>query len=155
MKIYLLFTSICFFLISCGNNKKEQTVAEESDLIKRSVKTVWEATLNDSSGRLQLKKTIEGKLDTLSPAVVITYLNNTYGNVILELVKTSNDTLFTKISDATYLTQQMGSTGPTIYLAAAVYNLTEIPGIRFVSFYFEEGDHAQPGTFTRENFKDE
>jgi hypothetical protein len=49
----------------------------------------------------------------------------------------------------------MGSSGPTTYFAEAVFNLTEIPGIHYVSFDFEEGDHAQPGTFNRESFKDE
>jgi hypothetical protein len=49
----------------------------------------------------------------------------------------------------------MGSTGPTMFLSSAVYNLTEIPGIRYVNFDFEEGDHASPGTFSRESFKDE
>jgi hypothetical protein len=60
-----------------------------------------------------------------------------------------------KIPEATYLTQQMGSSGPTMFFAEAVYNISEIPGIRFINFDFEEGDHAQPGTYTRDDFKDQ
>jgi len=32
--------------------------------------------------------------------------------------------------------------------------MTEISGINNVSLDFEEGDHASPGIFTRESFKD-
>ena len=82
-------------------------------------------------------------------------MNNNWPHVQLEIVKTSGDTLFIKIPQSTYLTQQMGSSGSITYLAEAVYNLTEIPGIHYVNFDFEEGDHAQPGTFNRDSFKNE
>jgi len=75
--------------------------------------------------------------------------------VQLAFVKTSGDTVYLKIPDPMYLTQQMGSSGPTIYLAQAVYSLTEVPGIKYVNLDFEEGDHASPGTFNRDSFKDE
>ena len=49
----------------------------------------------------------------------------------------------------------MGSTGPELYFAEAVYNLTEIPGIRFINFSLTEGDHAGPDTYSRDSFKPE
>ena len=91
--------------------------------------------------------------DTLSPEAVVAFLNNKWPHVQLVMIKTSGDTLFIRIPQSAYLTQQMGSSGPTAYFAESVYNLSEIPGIHYVSFDFEEGDHAQPGTFNRDSFK--
>jgi hypothetical protein len=93
--------------------------------------------------------------DSLSPENVIGFLNKNNPHIRLELVKISTDSIYLKIADAMYLTQQMGSTGPTLYFSEVVYNLTEITGIRYVTFDFEEGDHAGPGTFNRDSFKDE
>lgn len=115
----------------------------------------WQARLNDSSGRLEMVKTELGGPDSLSPDAVVRYINTTNSNVQFELVKTSNDTVYVKIKDATYLTQQMGSTGTTMYLAQVIYNLTEIPGIRYATLDFVEGDHAAPGTYSRESFANE
>ena len=140
---------ILFFLSACGNNKTEEPVPVEDSAFTRYS---WEAT---DTGRIALMKKEGIGPDTLSPKGVVAFLNNNYPNVQLVIVKTSGDTLFLKIPQSTYFTQQMGSSGPTTYFAEAVYNLTEIPGIHYVSFDFEEGDHAQPGTFNRESFKDE
>ncbi len=145
----LLITSI---ISACGNNKADQPGEEEETA--ESVYS-WQAVLNDSSGRLEMKKVENTGPDTLSTAAVISFLNTSNINVQLVLVKTSGDTLYLRIPDAMYLTQQMGSTGPTIYLAQVIYNLTEIPGINYVNLDFDEGDHASPGTFNRESFKDE
>jgi len=59
-----------------------------------------------------------------------------------------------EIINAEYLTQRMGTSGAQNYLAAATYSLTETPGVRGVDFIFREGDHAAPGVYTRESFKD-
>ena len=154
MKNYLLILLACSLFVAC-NNKADKPAAEEDTTTVSEYIYSWQATLNDSTGKLEMKKQEMVGPDSLSPQAVINFLNNSNPNITLTFLKTSGDTIFIKIPDATYLTQQMGSTGPTMYFAAAVYNLTEIPGIRFASFDFEEGDHAQPGTFTRENFKDE
>ena len=140
---------ILVLLSACGNNKPGEQVAEEDTVFTRYS---WEAT---DTGRIVLLKK-EGKgPDTLSNEGVVTFLNNNWPHVQLVIIKTSGDTLFLKIPQSTYLTQQMGSSGPTTYFAEAVYNLTEIPGIHYVHFDFEEGDHAQPGTFNRDSFNDE
>jgi hypothetical protein len=144
---FLILISILVF--SCGNNKADKQAPVEDSVVTRYS---WEAT---DTGRIVLmKKEGEGP-DTLSPEGVVMFLNNNFPNVQLAVVKTSGDTLFLKIPQSTYLTQQMGSSGPETYFAEAVYNLTEIPGIHYVNFDFEEGDHAQPGTFNRDSFKDE
>jgi hypothetical protein len=38
------------------------------------------------------------------------------------------------------------------YLAEATFSLTEFKEIEEVEFIFQEGDHAQPGIYTRERF---
>jgi hypothetical protein len=37
-------------------------------------------------------------------------------------------------------------------MAIATYTLTEMAGIKYVHYDFEEGDHAEPGTYSRANF---
>jgi len=59
-----------------------------------------------------------------------------------------------EVVDADFLTERMGSTGAHYYLTAATYTLTEATDVRTVDFLFEEGDHAAPGLYTRESFKD-
>jgi hypothetical protein len=59
-----------------------------------------------------------------------------------------------EIINAEYLTQRMGTSGAQNYLAAATYSLAETPGVRGVDFIFPAGDHAAPGVYTRESFKD-
>ncbi len=154
MKQVLFLSAILLLLAACGNNSAGTSEAS-GDTVQTADQYTWQATLNDSSGRLEMKKILTGNLDSLSMPAVIQYLNTNYPNVQLKLNRQSHDTLFLDIPEATYLTQQMGSSGPTMYFAEAVYNLTEIPGISFVHFEFEEGDHAQPDTFGRDNFKDE
>lgn len=154
MKSFLFAGVLLILLSACGNNKADVPAAEGDSTADNTVYS-WEATLNDSTQRLEMKKVEAIGPDSLATPAVISFLNTAYPKIKLEPVKTSHDTLFLKIEDAEYLTQQMGSTGPTMYFATAVYNLTEIPGIKYVNFDFAEGDHAQPDTFGRENFKDE
>jgi len=69
----------------------------------------------------------------------------------VEFTKIKNDTLYVNIPDASHMTQRMGSTGAMQILASLVYALTE--NHTFVYIDFEEGDHASPGKYTRENFQ--
>ena len=144
---------ILLFLTACGNNKADQPVADNDTAAGVESTYYWEATSNDSTGNLEMKRI--QRTDSISTKSIFAFINNAHPRILLELVKTSNDTIYLKIKDATVLTQQMGSTGAMEYLAAAVYNLTELPGIKYVTLDFEEGDHAAPGTYTRESFKDQ
>lgn len=83
-------------------------------------------------------------IDTLVKA-----FNVYYPDVDLIYDKTTADTIFVRIDDAMYLTQQMGSEGASAYISEVVYGLTELPGIKTVNFQFKEGDHAVPGTYDR------
>jgi len=154
MKFFPVLFLAGILCISCNNNANQPEDDGDTTDLNPPVYT-WQATLNDSTGKLEVKKSDTVGPDTLSVPAVIAYLNKTNTNVQLAFVKTSGDTVYLKIPDPMYLTQQMGSSGPTIYLAQAVYSLTEVPGIKYVNLDFEEGDHASPGTFNRDSFKDE
>jgi hypothetical protein len=80
-------------------------------------------------------------------------LNRYYPDIQLEKIRQGADTLYTAIKDSEFLTQRMGSTGAEVYIADVILNLTTVPGINYVSVDFAEGDHAQPGTWSKENFK--
>ncbi len=153
MKKIFLLALIYLFIPACGNNKGDEPLSEDDSTT--TINYAWQASINDSTGNLEMKKTEAIGLDSLSTVSIIDYINASDSSVQLAILKTSNDTVYIKIADATYLTQRMGSTGPSLYLAAVVYNLTEVPGIHFINFDFKEGDHAQPGTFNRDSFKDE
>ena len=150
MKRFLFFAGLVL-LLSCGGRDSDVPAATDDTVSSFS----WEATMNDTTGKLELVKKEAIGPDTLSAAAVIAFLNAENPQVQLQFQRISGDTLFVSIPDAHYLTQQMGSTGPQLYFAESVYNLTEVPGIRFVHFDFEEGDHASPATLNREQFQGE
>ncbi len=48
----------------------------------------------------------------------------------------------------------MGTTGADDYMSTTTFTLTELRGIKYVNFAFEEGDHAVPGTYSRKYYID-
>jgi hypothetical protein len=154
MKKLLFLFSLSAFVLATSCNNSADTAATEEDSIEIEPETyMWQASMNDSTGKLEMKRDRPAGLDSLAPGPVIDFLNQTNPNIKLVYSKTSNDTCYVSIPDAHYLTQQMGSTGPVHYTASVVYNITEIPGINFVNFDFEEGDHAGPGVWSRKDFE--
>lgn len=152
--LYLLPLCLCLFTVACNNSAETET--DEIDSVEIVPQTLlWQAEMNDSTGKLEMTKDKPAGLDSLGPEPIVGFLNQTNPNVQIQYLKTSGDTVYLKIPDAHYLTQQMGSTGPVYFFAAAVYNLTEVPGIHYVNFDFEEGDHATPGVMSRDSFKDQ
>ena len=151
-----LFIIICasIFFVSCKSGTADQQ-ATESDTTNANINYAWVASLNDTTGKMELKKSEATAIDSLSPASIINFINGKDTNIHLDLTKISNDTIYVKIPNATHLTQQMGSSGAELYMAGVIYNLTELNGIRYVNFDFEEGDHAGPGTYNRDSFKDQ
>jgi hypothetical protein len=152
MNKYLILVFALYLFCSCNNNgghsDSSQDTADATPAFYR-----WEAT--DSIGKLKMKKVEDEGPDTLSPVAVVTWINKFNVIIKLELLRISRDTIYLAIPDASNLTQQQGSAGATMMLAGIVYNLTEIPGIRYVNLDFEQGDHAAPGTFDRGTFKNE
>ena len=151
MKNIILFVSAWIIFIGCKNSDKPHDDSE----ITNKTKFTWVAAFNDSTGKFEVIKKDNTGPDSVNVNSLIAYLNETNTNVLLNLIKLSGDTIYLSIPDAEYLTQQMGSSGPINYFATVVYNLTEISGIKFVNFDFDLGDHASPGVYSRESFKNE
>lgn len=70
----------------------------------------------------------------------------------LKLIGIEGEVLSVEVINDEYLTQRMGSTGANEFLATATFTLTEYDNIKIVNFIFEEGDHAVPGLYSREDF---
>ena len=170
MKNKILLFAIILFSISCNSStneteKSEETVSQEaidsSDetgteepvLSVTSKPSLWTGEYEDNTKSEKLKKPEDIKIGSLSAADLINTLNETYTSVQLKFDKISNDTIFVKIPESEKLTQQLGSTGAYNYMAATVFNLTELDHVKYVKFDFQGGDHASPGVFTREDFK--
>lgn len=157
-KLFFFFLST-IILISCGTNKADTPVDNEgltdSVTFASGVNYSWQASLNDSSGRIEMIKTPSDVAGPFLPENIIASINQRNPEVQLEFIRTSSDTVYAKISDATYLTQQMGSAGPSLYFSSVIYSLTEVPHIHYVNIDFKEGDHAEPGTFSRDDFKNQ
>lgn len=153
-KIFSLLSITTALLFSSCKGKSDKQVTEKDTVVTKTVYS-WESTIDDSTGHLKMNRNDSMGPDSLTSNSVIGFLNKNNPNIQLELLRQSNDTVYIKIPDAEHLTQRMGSTGPTMYFANAVYNLTEIPGVKYVNFDFDEGDHASPATFNRDSFKDE
>lgn len=109
---------------------------------------IWRATPD-----YQKMRNKDVSVGTLNADSLIKGLNAQYENILLEKVKISGDTIYTAIKNASYLAEQMGSTGAEIYVADVVLNLTEVPGLKYVNIQLEEGSHMQPGVWSAENFK--
>ncbi len=152
MKKILILALVTLTIISCGNSADEPVA--ETDSLTPDIIYAWRSSLNDTTGKFEMRKTEATNLDSLSVNAIVDYINTSDTNIRLEVAKTSGDTVYIKIPVADVLTQQRGTSGAALYLSRVVYNLTELPGIHYVNFNFEEGDHASPGTYNRESFKD-
>ena len=126
----------------------------------RTNKYFWMPGLNDSTDLLQMVRIRPISSDSLNPKSIVGFLNATnFGNatsgkIQLDFSKISHDTIYVRIKQSTFLTQNMGTTGAMLYLAGVVYNLTELKNIKYVNLDFEEGDHASPGVYSRDIFVD-
>jgi hypothetical protein len=155
----ILLSSFITFLLSCNNSNDKSTVDLPEDSIEvvedlsPEERLIWISDYDTAKGEFFLKQQRTVNTDTLKAENVITDINAAWENIKLVYQKISNDTLYVAIPESDYLTQRMGSTGASGYMAAATYSLTEIKGVKFVHYNFEEGDHLSPGTFSRDDFK--
>ena len=151
-----LILAIVFCIVSCTSDRKEKQEQREPPVAqeKKELDSLpWNTVYNEQTQKLELQHN-DVSTEGLDVAAVIRAINKKYPNIKLEAVASSNDTLITRIDDAMYLTQQMGTAGAETYFAEVTYALTELPGIKAVRFDFEEGDHAMPGSYSRASFKD-
>lgn len=149
------------FLIGCSSNEDEMVTEEvvvdspqvnESNITVINNADLWHVEMNDRNED-KIAAPEKPGVEVLSPEKLIEALNQNTPEVKLVFERVSGDTAFISIPDSKYLTSQMGSTGAYNYLATVVYNFTELKPVRIVHFNFEEGDHASPGNYTRNDFK--
>lgn len=150
--IIILSAFITLFLFACRSKDKEVQTTPPAV----SEHYTWVASMDDSTGNLKMVQANPIPDDSLNKEFIIALLNNRFNIekqqlLSFDFVKQAGDTIWINIPDATYLTQQSGSTGAYEHLGTIVYNLTEIPGIKWVKLDFDEGDHAAPGVYGRDS----
>lgn len=93
--------------------------------------------------------------DTLTVEKMINLVNSVYHpKVLIDFTRIGNDTLFIVIKESQYLTQQMGSSGAFEFMISTTFMLTDLSGIEYITYDFQEGDHASPGTYSRKYYYD-
>ncbi len=170
----IISLSVLIFLFACGSQIDSKIDSFQSDGNVSDTKTLINKT--DSLSLVQTNQERKDdnisiwiydcmadtiiqvrkvKGDTLTYGKLISAINTKYQDrVKLDYLKISNDTIYVKIDNSEYLTQQMGTTGADEYMIAATFTLTEMPNIKYVNFDFELGDHASPGTYNRKQYLD-
>ena len=167
MSKQLFLFIILFSFISCSSNSTEQetpgveiadTVFEssnnsgsDSSLVIRNEPNIWSADFEKTTNSYKIHKPANSRLDTLSATGLVSLVDR--DSIKVNFIKTSHDTIYLSIPNSEYLTQRIGSTGAENFLATTTFTLTEMRGIKYVNFKFTEGDHASPGVYSRNSFK--
>lgn len=147
--------------VSCNqcNKASEQRNTSSSDSIKPEKKDSvklddlpWITAIDPKTGNTHLQH-LPAKSADLTPQQIVEAANKKYPQIKLQWIKKEGNTAYLKINDATYLTQSIGSAGAEAYLSEITYSFTEVEGINSIHLQFPEGDHASPGVYTREQFK--
>ncbi len=151
-----LLMLIAFY--SCRNESKktgsEQNTSKSSQVKKEKVLILpWNASLNSETQHLELKYDPATDMSQFTMQDMIDALNLKYPEIPLKLDGMKKDTMQVSISNADFLTEQLGSTGAEVYLAEATFALTELKGVHVVYFSFKEGDHAGPRAYSRKDFQ--
>ncbi len=170
MKKLILFYFLLFFIFSsCHSDSTdsentevitEDTVHDtvnnavsDSAVVVKNSPDVWSADFEEATNTFAIHKPTNTRLDTLSAARLVTLINNNWDSIHLNFIKTSHDTIYVSILQSERLTQGLGSTGAVNYMATTTFTLTEIKGIKYVNYDFKMGDHASPGVYSRNDFK--
>ena len=159
-----IFIILCLFVLSACNNSADQESKKDSahllypvdsndvDIVELDKEDFYNWKVDNEEKTIRKNPKLGD--DVLGVDTLIIGLNELYPRVQLEKVKLSNDTLYTRIKNADFLTEQMGSSGSEQYIAQAVLNLTSANGVKYVRIDFEMGSHAMPGVWSKEDFKD-
>jgi hypothetical protein len=156
MKKLLRGLGLILLLAACQNTENkvvENTGSTVDDSTQeKTLELPYNAEYNENTQKLELKHNT-ADVSKLTLADMVEAINLKYPEIKLQLVGAKDHTAHVKIDDASYLSEDLGSTGSNTYMAEATYALTEIAGITAVNFAFKEGDHAAPGVYTRADFK--
>jgi ABC-type Fe3+-hydroxamate transport system substrate-binding protein len=148
---FLLIISITLLFVACRNEKDEANAADSATLVVPDSLLVY-----DVNAEAKTKKPYtEIPADSITVQHVINGLNAKYAEVQMQLVKTSNDTLYVSFADnGEYVGERMGSAGSSSYMADAVLNLTGVKGVNYVKFEMQRHSHVSPGVLGKENFEE-
>jgi hypothetical protein len=91
-------------------------------------------------------------LDPITYSNELSTENNYFNGPKIQFISLKNSTVTVRIINNEHLTQRMGSSGASEYLAKVTFTLTENNLIDRVEFIFVEGDHARPGVYSRADF---
>ncbi|GGD27610.1 hypothetical protein [Flavobacterium orientale] len=159
MKTKLILFGLFLVLLGCVKKQQDDSVVatvEESEAVSSEPSVVFDATAaiwtydyNEQTQQLGLKQLRQVDNTTLTGKAIEEIINTSWPKVQVQFIRTSNDTAYVSIPNSTVLTQQMGSMGAESFMVTTTYSFTELKGIRYVSFDFEEGDHARPGVYDR------
>ena len=134
-------------------DKNTSTKSAELKDLGKTLIVPWSVELNDSTHLMEIIKNPDADMFNLEPVDMVDAINFKYPQIKLEWIKQEGNKAFIKIADASYLTSSSGTEGANAYMAEVTFSLTEFQEINEVNFNFTEGDHARPGTYTREDFK--
>jgi len=154
-----ILSLVLFILISGCNRPKQddKLIADTKETSDSSVlydpaEAIWIYDYNVENDEFEITQLRPVDNDTLRAASLEKIINASWPRVQVKFIRVSNDTAYIAIPDSKVLTQQMGSSGAESFMITTTYHFTELKGIKYVSFYFEEGDHAMPGVYNRNSW---
>ena len=168
IRIVILFYSISFFACNIPLNKEEEKAEDvrKIDLDSLSDEAIIRELTIDSglsdtifSWRFDKKAFIPRQFhpanrDSLSLEETIEQINRNkfFGKVHINLLEVSHDTVFLKITNAEFLTEKVGFDLAHDFLSTTTFILTDLPGVNFVNFDFNESTEVKAGTFSKSTF---
>ncbi len=162
MKTKLISLGLILLIIGCNTKQQEDRatddtnekseIGSESSVVYDPLEAIWGYDYNQQTEEFELKQLRPVDRDTLTGETLEKIINKSWPRVQIKFMRTSNDTVFVSIPDSKVLTQQMGSAGAQSFMISTTFSLTELKDIDYVSFDFQEGDHARPGVYNRNSW---
>lgn len=163
MKTKLISLGLIFLIIGCNPTPPDQKATDDTDqkstsssdssVVVESLEAIWAYDYNQKTEEFEVKHIRSVDKATLTGETLEKIINKSWPRVQIKFIRTSNDTAYISIPDSEALTQQMGSAGAESFMTVATFTLTELKGIKYVAFAFEEGDHAMPGVYNRHSWE--
>ncbi len=166
IKLICAGIAVCL-LMACNSNNDKKAETQEQEIVDTvstthsidSTKTIINRSMiwsvePETGEKEKLKAPENAKLDTFSSEHLVKLINENFPDIHLDLVKVSHDTIYVNIPDSKRLTEEIGNTGADNYLASTTFTLTELKNIKYVNIALKAGDHAEPGVYSREDFKE-
>ena len=162
MKTTLILLGLILLAIGCttrrqGNGATDDTddkseVVSERSVVYDSLEAIWKYDFNQQTEAYEVTQLRSVDKESLTGETIEKIINKAWPGVQIKFIRTSNDTAYISIPDSKVLTQQMGSAGSESFMVSTTFSFTELKGIHFVSYDFEEGDHAVPGVYNRNSW---